>query len=458
MSLDKIRKLKAVQNDILKQDKPLEFISTGVGTLNILFSGRIDGGIPKGKVSMIAADSALGKSMLALKVAKNAQKKGMNVILFDSEKAYSTETASALGIDNDKILVIQKTSLEDVTTQFMNIIQEIEDEKDNYLFIIDSWNVLVTSKSVDDAVAGKDVSDMTISKKKNGFAKLLLNSGATVFVVNQIYACVSPDTLVKTENGTRPMSSIKTGDLVFTTEGLQEVVSKVEYKDVPVYEIELEDTSIKCSGIHRFINANTGEWIYTEEIKTGDILGNLQFDFSNKVKSIKLVGRETVQDIETKCHNYILGNDLISHNTMDAYSDDAIPGGKGIYFASSSIVQSTSKAKDKDSDGEISGAIVTAKTRKGRLAKEHSKLKYLIRYDGGLDPFYGLLDIALEGGFITKPTVGWYQKEGDEKKYREKEIYTKDFWSSIIQNEEFKSYVEKAFSFRQNEIKDEDLF
>ena len=52
----------------------------------------------------------------------------------------------------------------------------------------------------------------------------------------------------------------------------------------------------------------------------------------------------------------------------------------------------------------------------------------------------------------------WYQKEGDEKKYREKEIYTKDFWSSIIQNEEFKSYVEKAFSFRQNEIKDEDLF
>ena len=107
---------------------------------------------------------------------------------------------------------------------------------------------------------------------------------------------------------------------------------------------------------------------------------------------------------------------------------------------------------------EISGAIVTAKTRKGRLAKEHSKLKYLIRYDGGLDPFYGLLDIALEGGFITKPTVGWYQKEGDEKKYREKEIYTKDFWSSIIQNEEFKSYVEKAFSFRQNEIKDEDLF
>ena len=96
MSLDKIRKLKAVQNDILKQDKPLEFISTGVGTLNILFSGRIDGGIPKGKVSMIAADSALGKSMLALKVAKNAQKKGMNVILFDSENAYSTETAAAL--------------------------------------------------------------------------------------------------------------------------------------------------------------------------------------------------------------------------------------------------------------------------------------------------------------------------------------------------------------------------
>ena len=332
MSIEKLRKLKVITEDILDDEKPQEFISTGCATLNILFGGRIDGGIPVGKVSMIAADSALGKSMIGLKIAKNAQKKGMNVILFDSEKAYDPVIANNLGIDKEKILVIQNTSIENVTTQFMNIMKEIEEEKDKYLFIIDSWNVLVSSKTVNDALDGKDVQDMTSAKKKNSFAKLLLNSGSTVFVINQIY-----------EN-------------------------------------------------------------------------------------------------------------------LEMYSLPSIPGGKGLYFASSSVVQATSKAKEKDADGEISGSIITAQTRKGRLAKEHSKLKYLIKYNGGISPFYGLLDIAMEGGFVTKPTIGWYQKANDEKKYREKDIYNKEFWGDILSNPEFKEYVEKSFAFTHNEIVDEDLF
>ena len=58
MSLEKLRKLKCITDDILKDEKEQEFISTGVGTLNILFGGAVDRGIPKGKISMIAADSS----------------------------------------------------------------------------------------------------------------------------------------------------------------------------------------------------------------------------------------------------------------------------------------------------------------------------------------------------------------------------------------------------------------
>ena len=36
MSLEKLRKLKCITDDILKDEKEQEFISTGVGTLNIL--------------------------------------------------------------------------------------------------------------------------------------------------------------------------------------------------------------------------------------------------------------------------------------------------------------------------------------------------------------------------------------------------------------------------------------
>ena len=75
MSLEKLRKLKSVQNSILTEVEEQEFISTGVATLNILFGGGIDRGIPVGRVSMIAADSSLGKSFVGLKIAKNAQAK-----------------------------------------------------------------------------------------------------------------------------------------------------------------------------------------------------------------------------------------------------------------------------------------------------------------------------------------------------------------------------------------------
>lgn len=331
--IDKLKKLKNIQQYLIKDEKTQEFINTGCGVLNILFGGGVDRGIPIGKVSMIAADSSLGKSFLALKIARNAQKKNKSVILFDSEKAYSPAMAESLGINSSEILVIQNTSVEEVTTQFMNIVEEIKDEILDYVFIIDSWNVLVTSKSVDDASSGKDVVDMTGAKKKNTFAKLLLHSGATIFVVNQIYS------------------------------------------------------------------------------------------------------------------------------SMDAYALDAIPGGKGIYYAASAVVQATSKAKEKATDGEITGAIITAQTRKGRFSREHSKLKYLIKYDGGFNAYYGLLDIALEGEFVEKPSNGFYTRPcvENDKKWREKDIYSKEFWNPIFQNTNFKEYIEKEFSFKHNDINDENI-
>ena len=333
MRLNKLRKLKSVQDSIYEENKEQEFISTGVATLNILFGGGIDKGIPVGKVSMIAADSSLGKSFIALKIAKNAQTKGKSVILFDAEKAFNKALADNLGIQENEMLVIQETSLEKVTQQFMNIVDELGEDVKDTMFIIDSWNVLVTSKTIDDASAGNDKTDMTTAKKKNTLAKLLLNSGATIFIINQIY------------------------------------------------------------------------------------------------------------------------------QPLDAYSPAQIPGGLGIYYSSSSIVQATSKAKQKESDGEISGAIVTAMTRKGRFSREHSKLKYLINYDGGFNAFYGLLDIALEGGYVTKPSAGYYTRThiNEDKKLREKDIYTEEFWRPIFNDTDFKAYVEKAYSFKHNEINEENI-
>lgn len=58
----KLSKNKAIKDHVLeKTDEKQQFINTGALVLNVLFSGRLTGGIPVGKISQIAAPSSLGK-------------------------------------------------------------------------------------------------------------------------------------------------------------------------------------------------------------------------------------------------------------------------------------------------------------------------------------------------------------------------------------------------------------
>lgn len=332
--ISKIAKNKTIQEHVATEDTSAvtDFISTGCLPLNVLFSGRLDGGIPMKKISTISAISAGGKSTLSMKIALNAQRKGLEVIYLDTEYAFDFKLAENLGMDMDKLLVIQNNSVEDTQQIVLQAVDALtKEERAKLLIIVDSFAGLVTSKTMDDALNGKDVSDMTISKKRNSFAKILTGLGCTVFVSTQTY------------------------------------------------------------------------------------------------------------------------------DTMSMYDPLAVSGGKGIFYASSSIVMGTSKAKDKDSSGEITGSIVSATIKKSRLAKENSKLKYLIEYNGGISPFYGMLEDALEGGYVEKPSVGWYTRPcvADDKKWREKDIYTKEFWGPVIKDTDFKTFVEKKYTFIHNEVSDE---
>lgn len=324
-AIKKFKENKLVKENIFV-DRPVEYINTGSIALNILFSGKVDGGIVKGKVMQIVAPSSLGKSFVAMKIAKSAQKQGMEVVIVDTEFAYTTEFSKKIGLDEEKTLVIQTNSIEEAQHMIMSSVDGMtREDKDNLLIIIDSWGNMVTSKSMDDVIAGKDVRDMTKAQKKNEFARQLTGLRTTVFVVNQTY------------------------------------------------------------------------------------------------------------------------------QTMDQYKPLEAGGGQGLFYSCSSIVMGTSKAKDKDSDGDISGSIITATTHKGRFCKEHSKLKYLIQHSGGIHPFYGILEDALGGGYVTKPSMGWYTRPciENDKKWREAEIWknAEEFWMPIIKTTDFNQYIESIYRF-----------
>lgn len=76
-------------------------------------------------------------------------------------------------------------------------------------------------------------------------------------------------------------------------------------------------------------------------------------------------------------------------------------GGTGLKYAASTIVY-LSKKKDKDSDGDVVGNIINCKLYKSRFTKENKIVSVKLNYDTGLDPYYGLVDVALETGIFKK--------------------------------------------------------
>lgn len=275
--IKKLAQNKAIKEHILEEEESeQEFINTGALVLNILFSGRLNGGIPVGKISQIAAPSSLGKSFVGLKVAKNAQKRDKEwiVVYIDTEMAFDFNFAESVGIDKDRLLVIQSNQIEDVQKQVMAIAKDLtKEERKKVLLVVDSWGGLVTSKTVADAESGNDAADFTVAKKKNTFAKLLTGLGMTVFVVNQVYDCGTWKMKVTTKGGKISLADINVGDEVLTTEGYQIVQDKFEYNDVPVYEIEMENgEKLEFTENHKFLVERDSKniWVPVSELIPGD--------------------------------------------------------------------------------------------------------------------------------------------------------------------------------------------
>jgi RecA/RadA recombinase len=88
---------------------------------------------------------------------------------------------------------------------------------------------------------------------------------------------------------------------------------------------------------------------------------------------------------------------LVTNHTYDEqglFAQKVMSGGSGGKYAAT-ITVFLGKAKYKEGEEHL-GNILTCTLKKGRLTKEGSKVKVLLRYDTGLNRYFGLLPIALE--------------------------------------------------------------
>jgi RecA/RadA recombinase len=126
-----------------------------------------------------------------------------------------------------------------------------------------------------------------------------------------------------------------------------------------------------------------------------------------------------------------------------------VSGGTGIYYSADNIWIIGRRQVKKGT--EIQGYDFIINVEKSRYVKEKSKIPISVTWDGGIDPYSGLLDVALAGGYVTKPSNGWYQlvdKETGEclgTKVREKDTREEAFWADLLVNDTFKGFVRNGY-------------
>jgi hypothetical protein len=143
-----------------------------------------------------------------------------------------------------------------------------------------------------------------------------------------------------------------------------------------------------------------------------------------------------------------------TYMTQEMYSRAIVSGGTGVMY-SANDVWVIGKSQIKDEDG-LTGFCFTVNIEKSRRVKEKKKIPIVVKFDGGMNKYSGLLQMGLELGVITKPKLGWLTRELHDPKtgeiipdrlWRLKEIEADEasFFEDILKKSRFGELVAKAY-------------
>jgi RecA/RadA recombinase len=150
-----------------------------------------------------------------------------------------------------------------------------------------------------------------------------------------------------------------------------------------------------------------------------------------------------------------------TYKEIGMFPKDIVGGGTGSYYSADNI-WILGRQQDKDGS-EIAGYHFIINIEKSRYVKEKSKIPITISWEGGINKWSGLFDVALEGGYIVKPKNGWYalvdRETGEiqEPNMRAKDIVNnKELWMKMFKETDFSQYIEKKYKVAVSSIIEED--
>jgi RecA/RadA recombinase len=168
--------------------------------------------------------------------------------------------------------------------------------------------------------------------------------------------------------------------------------------------------------------------------------------------------------VTPKLHKKFIPMICIAHTyqTQETYSKTIISGGTGIQYSAdwALIMGRRQVTEGTGKDKKVIGYDFIMNSDKSRFIKEKSALVYAASYEHGVDPYGGLLDIALVTGHVTKPKQGWYTRPSveEDKNWRRKETSTEEFWKPIIEDPTFDQEIANIYSLNSDgDVIDSDM-
>jgi len=231
----------------------------------------------------------------------------------------------------------------------------------------------------------------------------------------------------------------------------------------PITDVEQlkHDAMAQLSNIERgdhviIIVDSVGNLASKKEVE--DALDGKSVADMSRAKQLKSLFRMITPHLTLKDIPMIVVNH--TYKEIGLYPKDIVSGGTGVYYSADNIFI-IGRQQEKDGT-ELTGYNFIINVEKSRYVREKSKIPVEVSFEGGISKWSGLLDVAIEGGFVVKPSNGWYSRKDEERKFRVKDTYNKDFWMPVLSNKEFQQYIIDSYkisnsSLMNHEISKEDI-
>ena len=147
-----------------------------------------------------------------------------------------------------------------------------------------------------------------------------------------------------------------------------------------------------------------------------------------------------------------------TYQEMGLFPKAIVSGGTGIYYSADNIWILGRQQEKKGTD--IVGYHFVINVEKSRYVKEKSKIPITVNWEGGVQKWSGLTEVGIAGGYVRKPSAGWYEaidpKTGEvlSGKVRMDGTLKEEFWQTLFNNTDFKDFIQKQYSIGHESLVD----